>query len=673
MKKDRDEFIREINIYKECRKDFVKYAELLELILKKIAKKISPESIVQTRAKVVTSYAEKIQRPGKAEQYGPNPVEDLTDLCGGRFILPTLDDVKKCCQIIEENFQIQWKDSEDKLAQLEQDQFGYLSHHYIVQLNPNSSYIQDLNIPNEIFPLKAEIQVRTLLQHCWSVIQHDNLYKPSIKIPDKIKRQFYRIAAILEDADHEFQNGLDFLSIYEANYGAYMSAQEINDQIRMLELVYENAPDKSKELNLILRIVKLARAVEKWDLIIKLLSDFVNYNNSSALRELGLALYKYYAKNPTGTEYQQGQKYLEEAIKLDPEDTDALTCLGGSWKKLNLKRAHDYFNKSYNINPDDTYTGVNYFITNITLNKNIDILDYSLPAIKNIIKMSEEQISVGINMPWAYFNNGLFKLFSKEINESLHNYLLGIRFSTAGWMISSHLSDLDSLSIVDDKLQGIKLVKHLLILGLAIRFNDKDAINRLKKDYGVKEKDLSVPLVIITGSTNLSKEELGQDLQKNLLDASKFYEGTIISGSTVAGVCDLVGDIQKMYPKSIKTIGYIPKNFPENIKIDERYLKIHQTDGSNFSFLEALQYWTDIVLNELDTSKVKLLGIGGGEISAFEYRLALVFGAYVGILEKTAGSGLKLLQEPVWQCENLTIAENNSENLKNFYQNKTRF
>ncbi len=666
MKKDRDELIREINIYKECRKDFVKYAELLELILKKIAKKISPESIVQTRAKTVTSYAEKIQRPGKAEQYGPNPVEDLTDLCGGRFILPTLDDVKKCCQIIEENFKIQWEDSEDKLVQLEQDQFGYLSHHYIIQLNPNSSYIQDLNIPNEIFPLKAEIQIRTLLQHCWSVIQHDNLYKPSIKIPDKIKRQFYRIAAILEDADHEFQNGLDFLSIYETNYGAYMSAQEINDQIRMLELVYENAPDKSKELKLVLRISKLARAVERWDLNISLLSDFINSNNPSVLRELGVALYISNSKNPTGAEYKQGQKYLEDAIKLDPTDTDALTCLGGSWKKLDLEKALSYYTQAYNVNPDDTYTGVNYFINNITLNKTIDILDYSLPAIKNIIKISEEQISIGINIPWAYFNNGLFKLFSKDVNESLNYYLLSIRFSTAGWMISTHLNDLDNLSVVDSELEGIKLVRCLLLLGLAIRFNDKDAIDRLKKDYGVKERELSIPLVIITGSTKLSKEELGENLQRNLLDASNSFKGTIISGSTVAGVCDLVGDIQKAYPNSIKTVGYIPKNFPEDTKIDERYLKIHQTDGNDFSFLEALQYWTDIVLNELESSKIKLLGIGGGKISAFEYRLALVFGAYVGILEKIVGSSKELLQDPTWKCENLTSVENNSDHIKKF-------
>jgi len=309
---------------------------------------------------------------------------------------------------------------------------------------------------------------------------------------------------------------------------------------------------------------------------------------------------------------------------------------------------------------------INYFITKIALSKNIDILDYSLPAITNIIKISEQQISLGINIPWAHLNNGLFKLFSKDVNGSLNNYLLGIKFSTAGWMISTHLDDLDSLSIVDNELEGISLVRQLLLLGLAIRFNNKNAKIRLEREYGVKERNLSLPLVIITGNTKMSKEELGADLQKNLLDASKFYKGMIISGSTVAGVCDLVGDIQKSYLNSIKTIGYIPKNLPSHVKIDVRYSNIHQTNGTGFSFLEALQYWTDIVLNEINISNIKLLGIGGGKISAFEYRLALIFGACVGILEKIAGSGLKLLQDPSWQNENLAKVENNSGTIKSF-------
>jgi hypothetical protein len=204
------------------------------------------------------------------------------------------------------------------------------------------------------------------------------------------------------------------------------------------------------------------------------------------------------------------------------------------------------------------------------------------------------------------------------------------------------------------------------LLGLAIRFNDKDAKIRLEREYGVKERNLSLPLVIITGSTKVSKEELGEDLQKKLIEASKFYKGMIISGSTVAGVCDLVGDIQNSYLNSIKTIGYIPKDIPSHVKIDARYSNIHQTNGTGFSFLEALQYWTDIVLNEITISNIKLLGIGGGKISAFEYRLALIFGASVGILEKIAGSGLQLLQDPSWQDENLASLGNDSENIKAF-------
>lgn len=33
MEKNQEEIIREINIYKDCRKDFVKYGELLKSIL----------------------------------------------------------------------------------------------------------------------------------------------------------------------------------------------------------------------------------------------------------------------------------------------------------------------------------------------------------------------------------------------------------------------------------------------------------------------------------------------------------------------------------------------------------------------------------------------------------------------------------------------------------------
>ncbi|VDN46192.1 protein of unknown function [Petrocella atlantisensis] len=49
------------------------------------------------------------------------------------------------------------------------DRFGYLSVHYIAELK------DDAIIPEhkKLKKLKFEIQVRTLLQHAWSEVEHD--------------------------------------------------------------------------------------------------------------------------------------------------------------------------------------------------------------------------------------------------------------------------------------------------------------------------------------------------------------------------------------------------------------------------------------------------------------------------------------------------------------------
>lgn len=339
MKKNRDELARQVRAYSDCRGKYATYAEILGKLLGDMVSGITSEAIVQTRAKTIESFAEKIQRPGKSELYGENPMDDLTDLCGGRVILPTLDDVSICSELIEGTLQIHWEDSEDKLSLLSVQEFGYLSTHYVVSLPPATNRIAGIDIPAEAVGLKAEIQIRTFLQHAWSVIQHDYLYKPNFSFPAKVRRQFHRIAAILEDADFEFGSALSTLKTYEANYGAYMTPAQIHEQIDRLVMVYENAPDKSRRMELVLRVAKLARYVERWDASIQLLREISAEGNPAALRELGIALYKSQAAHPEGELYGQGQSYLMKAIELDPNDTDALTALAGSWKKQNLEKS----------------------------------------------------------------------------------------------------------------------------------------------------------------------------------------------------------------------------------------------------------------------------------------------------------------------------------------------
>jgi hypothetical protein len=52
--------------------------------------------------------------------------------------------------------------------------------------------------------LKAEIQIRSILQHAWAEIEHDLGYKTSGEIPKTARRQFARLAGLLELADDEF-------------------------------------------------------------------------------------------------------------------------------------------------------------------------------------------------------------------------------------------------------------------------------------------------------------------------------------------------------------------------------------------------------------------------------------------------------------------------------------
>lgn len=251
-----------------------------------------------------------------------------------------------------------------------------------------------------------------------------------------------------------------------------------------------------------------------------------------------------------------------------------------------------------------------YLITKIMLDKSAEIARNSIPGIRSMMKISSEEIERGINIPWAYFNHGLFCYLGGDETAGLDSYLLGVHYCTARWMLATHLNDLTNLRPVDGELPGLKNVRHLLRLALALRFGDEQAIKRLTDNHGTMATDLNLPLTIIVGTTNQTREELGQELHDLLLGAFGSYEGTVISGSTTSGVCQIVGDIQSAFPSSLRTIGYIPKKIPKNVEVDFRFTTIHRTEGSDFSFLEALRYWTDIALNGVDPAEIRLLGIG---------------------------------------------------------------
>ena len=126
--KRRDFIINQLKLFKGKYSEFVKFNEILEQILHRIAKQISTEYIMQKRVKTLTSFAEKILRQSNYK----DPITEITDICGIRIIFPSLNDTKKVSTLIKENFIINPILSRSKVEDLDISEFGYRTDHYSI-------------------------------------------------------------------------------------------------------------------------------------------------------------------------------------------------------------------------------------------------------------------------------------------------------------------------------------------------------------------------------------------------------------------------------------------------------------------------------------------------------------------------------------------------------------
>lgn len=167
---------------------------------------IVPHSI-SYRVKEKDSLSKKIEKKDKYES-----IVEITDIIGLRIIVNYSDEVDSIAEILEKEFNIDTENTIDKRATLDPDRFGYLSLHYVGQLNKERVKLIEYKRYKE---LKFEIQIRSILQHTWAEIEHDIGYKSKIEIPKSVRRQFSRLAGLLEIADNEFINIRNSLSGYE--------------------------------------------------------------------------------------------------------------------------------------------------------------------------------------------------------------------------------------------------------------------------------------------------------------------------------------------------------------------------------------------------------------------------------------------------------------------------
>ena len=161
--------------------------------------------------------------------------------------------------------------------------------------------------------------------------------------------------------------------------------------------------------------------------------------------------------------------------------------------------------------------------------------------------------------------------------------------------------------------------------------------------------NLQYPILILAGGCG-GLESQYQDQLDALTEALKGFRGTIVSGGTKSGVAGIAGEIQATCgPTGLQTWGYLPRLIPGGTAVDRRYSRLRRTRWRDFSALEPLAFWEDFLAASGDPAAVKLIGFNGGKIAACEFRIALAFGARVGIIQNSGRAADELLWDSLWK------------------------
>jgi len=650
---DRDWTMQWVRWFGANRPKYEMLADTLEQVLKAASASRAPLAIVQTRPKSVASFAEKLQR--KITRYRKTDsagrlLHPITDLCGARVITHTPAEVKAVCGFIEKHFQIDPDNSLDVATRLKTNEFGYLSVHYIVRFRPGVFPTDETPVkaPRAVVGLDAEIQVRTLLEHAWADINHDLSYKSALRVPARWQREFARLAAILEDTDQAFGRIAEGLSAYAANYGAYMSEKQMRDEIDKAQVVLDAAPDNVEVAH---RMAKLAICLGDWKPAVKILSEYARPDHPGMLRDLGVAMCKAYKTG--GRNFRRGQEYLRRAIELDPADSDAIASLGGTYRGVNNSKALELYRQAFGVNPSDPYPLGNYLEMEIARRKDLSCVSFALPSLRAAIAKCRDQVDVGMNMPWGFYDMGKFRLLLGEPYESLKMHAKAVATSVSTGMIETSLTSIERLRPVASELPGFGWVRRFLRLAVASR-SPRGAVGRAVRARASKRRrKIAGPVVIVVGSGESLPKAQTAVYRRMLLAAFRRFTGTVISGGTRSGVARWVGDVGAAYGGRVRTIGYVPRGAKADTD-RRRYHEIRRTDGDDFSPAEPLQAWTDILAAGISPRQVRVLGIGGGRIAATEYRVALALGAKVGVLADSGQAVSGLLTDSDW-CEAETL------------------
>lgn len=158
------------------------------------------EGRVKDRDECIRKFSRKY-RAGLEENGTPYEIRPfISDLIGIRVVCLYEDELEKVAQAVQNVFDV--IDVTDKVRDVEgtEASFGYKGLHLDLRLNAAQAALPEHSV---LAAWPIELQIRTIVQDSWSVLDHKIKYKKAI--PGPLKRRINVLAALFELADREFR------------------------------------------------------------------------------------------------------------------------------------------------------------------------------------------------------------------------------------------------------------------------------------------------------------------------------------------------------------------------------------------------------------------------------------------------------------------------------------
>lgn len=646
------------------------YAETLAKVFGQATKKYAPMSIVQSRPKGISSYAIKLVR--KASKFAKDPSYHFTDLCGARIICQTEADMERMRAYVRANFTVDEDNSEDTFVRLKDSEFGYRSIHFVVKIAPDFHGIED-DKKAIIGDRKAEIQIRTILQHAWADILHDRMYKGSIKASDAHKRESATIAAMLEKTDMSLSELADELDAYTGDYVTHIGREQLEEELSTATLVLSNEPEEKEKPGHAFKLARLFSQKGEYAKAVEVIEKYPASSNHPHLEAITLCYGELLCMigSPGSNNLAPCREGLEILKRLLPggslfvayeqsgvPDNRFMKLAGRAAHVVALvyervrgqeAKAKKHHLLAIKMTPDNPYHMLDTVSFLLAESPNEAASGLIMNQLKRASETCQRHIIVGTELFRAHLALGRIELLlnlkgvSHELEASFTHYLNAISLLLA----EPNAPYLALMKLEVEALRRIHRLKEedeiplqfrssmrLLEIGMALVRPD-EATELLRRKDGVIVDGVN-PVLVVAGSCG----QMGKGFEEQLLpvvsDPLCSFHGTLIYGGTLSGASGICAKACEGNPHC-SLLGYVPRKIPTGEKLADTGQTV-ETEGDVFSIAQALAYWSDLIASGIPPTRVRVLGMGYGPISRMEYMLAATIGARVGVLlEDTHG------------------------------------